>query len=149
MPTHIVETLQKKLGYPQLHKVDPNTQQVKNEYSASGKRNLGQAAIPAVLLALYKYGTTEHGADEILRGIKSTKWIEVLFGDKTTEAIQKVAAYSGVSTVESEKRMEDIATEAVREIRDHTPTNASFKDAKAYVIEQRTNILMYLPAELQ
>jgi hypothetical protein len=148
MSSHIVETIQKKLGYPELKKIDPNTQEVKHE-SSTGGRNFGQAAIPAVLLALYKYGTTEHGADELLRGIKSTQWIEVLFGDKTTEAIQKVAAYSGVSTVETEKRMEDIATEAVREIREHTPNNASFKDAKSYILEQRTNILMYLPAELQ
>lgn len=45
--------------------------------------------------------------------------------------------------------MEQIANEAVRLIRENVPSTASFSDVKSFISQQRTNILVYLPAELQ
>lgn len=149
MTTNLVENLQKNLGYPELHKIDPNTQQVKQAASSEEQKNLGQAAIPAVLMGLYKYGNTESGSEQILRGSNSADWLNEFFGDKKDEAIQKVASYSGDSNEYVGQKMEQIANEALRLIRENTPTGGSFNDVKSYVAQQRSNILVYLPAELQ
>ncbi len=148
MATNLLEEIQKNLGYPELIKIDPNTQQEKEDISKD-TRNFGQAAIPAVLIGLYKFGNTKTGSEIILRGNKSTTWVDEFFGDKTDEALGKVSSYTGDSMDTARSKMEDIAEEAIRVIRKNTPDNSSFTDVKSYVAEQRTNILLYLPAEIQ
>jgi len=148
MATSLVETIQKNLGYPELHKIDPNTQAVKGEITNVDTKEFGQAAIPTVLVGLYQYGSTEQGSDDILRGNMSTSWLDVFFTDKKEEVITKVAGYAGNSTVDTSSSMEKIALEAVKIIREQTPDNASFTDVKSYVAQQRNSILTYLPGEL-
>src|SRR4028119_420787 len=100
MSINLVESIRKTLGFPELKKIDPNTQQVKESSSEGGDASLGQAAIPAVLMGLYKYGSTEKGAEQLLRGNKSTSWLDEFFGDQKNEAIQKVSTYSNYQTDE-------------------------------------------------
>lgn len=149
MAISLVEKIQKNLGYSELQKIDPNTQDIKKSPSEENPHNLGQAAIPTVLLGLYKYGNTEQGSDDILRGNMSTNWLELFFGDNKEEAVSKVSGYSGINEGEVTQKMEEIATEAVRLIRENTPEKASFTDIKSFVSQQRNSILVYLPAELQ
>lgn len=150
MANNLVETLQKNLGYNELLKIDPNTQETKqDDNSILPKKNFGQAAIPAVLIGLYKYGNTAQGAEDILRGNNSTSWLDLFFTDKKDEVISKVASYSGISPEETAKSMEQIANEAVKIIGQQTPDNSSFTNIKSYVAAQRSSILVYLPAELQ
>ncbi|MEJ7769423.1 MAG: hypothetical protein WKF89_16510 [Chitinophagaceae bacterium] len=149
MTNNLVESIQKNLGFAELHKIDPNTQAVKESGSSQEKKDIGQAAIPAVLMGLYTYGNTEFGSEEIIRGNSSTNWLDTFFGDKKDDAISKVTAYSGTTKEEAGQKMEQIANEAVRLIRESTPDSAKFSDVKAYVAQQRANILVYLPAELQ
>jgi hypothetical protein len=148
MSTNLVESIQKSLGFPELAKIDPNTQQVKDT-SVQAESNLGQAAIPAVLMGLYKYGSTEKGAEQILRGNKSTTWLDEFFGEQKQQAIDKVSVYAPHASADVAGKMEQIADEAVRQVREHVPANASFMDIKTYVTDQRNKILVYLPAELQ
>jgi hypothetical protein len=149
MSINLVESIQKTLGFPELQKIDPNTQQVKESSSEGGGANLGQAAIPAVLMGLYKYGSTETGAEQLLRGNKTTTWLDEFFGDQKNEVVEKVSTYSNSPGDQARGRMEQIADEAVRQIRENVPSNASFMTMKTYVTDQRNNILVYLPAELQ
>lgn len=148
MSTTLVESIQKNLGYPALHKIDPNTQVVKHPDSAS-KSDFGQAAIPTVLIGLYKYGNTETGSEDILRGNISTEWLDLFFTDKKNEVIRKVSEYSGISQDVAAQKMEQIAAEAIKIIRENTPDNAAFTNVKSYVAQQRSSILVYLPGELQ
>lgn len=149
MTTSIIDSIQKSLGYPELSKVDPNTQQATVGESAVQARHFGQAAIPAVLMGIYKLGSTEQGAQQILQGSRSSGWLDVLFGENKQEAIQSVAGYaSDVHAADAESRMESIAREAVTQIRRSLPTAATFSDVKSFVSEQRSNILKYLPAGL-
>ncbi len=148
MTTNLIESIQRNLGFAELIKIDPNTQKVKSE-SVTDTRNFGQAAIPTVLLALYKYGNTDIGSEQILRGTKPASWLDIFFSDAKDDAVQKVAAYSGDPVTGVSGKMEQIATEAVRLIRENTPSGASFSDVKTFVAQQRSNILSYLPAQLQ
>ncbi|MEO6001295.1 MAG: hypothetical protein ABIN89_30870 [Chitinophagaceae bacterium] len=149
MTTTLAESIQKNLGYPELRKIDPNTQLVTQKNIETVPNQLGQAAIPTVLLGLYKYGNTEKGSEDILRGNISTSWLDLFFADSKEEAISKVAAYAGKPQEEVALKMEEIASESVKIIRENTPEKASFSDVKTYVANQRNSILVFLPAELQ
>lgn len=149
MAANLVETIQKNLGYPELRKIDPNTQVVKDEKTSIDPQHLGQAAIPAVLLGLYKYGNTEQGSLNLLNENASTNWMDLFFTDKKGEVISKVASYSGVSNQNASNSMDQIASEAVKIIGQQTSDDATFANVKSYVSQQRSNILLYLPAELQ
>ena len=68
MAINIVEEVQKKLNLPELQKIDPNTQEVKKPENMTSENYLGQAAIPTVLIGLYKYSRTKEGNTDILIG---------------------------------------------------------------------------------
>lgn len=150
MITSLVESIQKNLGFPELTKIDPNTQQATVGEAVQPAKHFGQAAIPAVLAGLYKFGSTDHGADQILRGNTSTGWLSVLFGDDKQNAVQQVTAYTKeMQGSAAEQHMEGIAQEAVKLIRRNLPANATFADVKTFIADQRSEILKYLPGELQ
>jgi hypothetical protein len=143
MTLNIIETIQRNLGLGNLEKVDPNTQE-----PAHHEHSLAQAAIPTVLLGLYKYANTEIGAAEILHG-NSENWLDEFFGNRKQEAAEKIAAYTGKNDADILQVMERIANEAVRIIREKAPSHASPAQAKAFIMAQRSDILKRLPAELQ
>ena len=150
MITSLIESIQKNLGYPELTKIDPNTQQATAGEAVQPVKHFAQAAIPAVLAGVYKLGSTEHGAEQILRGSTTTRWLNVLFGENKQNAIEQVAAYSGdVQGKAVEQQMERIAQEAVTLIRQNLPANATFADVKTFIADNRSEILKYLPGELQ
>src|SRR2546423_11703903 len=111
MKINLVESIQKNLGYAPLKKIDPNTQEVKSAEKRPDEKSSGQAIIPAVLMALYRFGHTEQGAEILLRGSKPSSWMELFLGDKKQEAVNKVASYSGKSNEETEQEMERISHE--------------------------------------
>jgi hypothetical protein len=146
MATIIVDTIQKNLGYGTLQKVDPNTQEIKDKYEHSSIEKLGQAAIPAVLTALYKFTRTEAGCKRLLTGTEKEDWLSVIFSDREKEVVEKVAHYSGVTENQAESHMENIADEAVRIVREQAGNSP--EKVKMYISSQRHNILVYLPASL-
>ena len=68
---NLVETIQQKLGFEPLQKIDPNTQEV--AVNTNSEAALAQAAIPSVLIALYKYTLSDEGADDVIRENISTE----------------------------------------------------------------------------
>ncbi|MBE7173664.1 MAG: hypothetical protein INR73_24035 [Williamsia sp.] len=149
MAENIVEQIQKNLGFPPLHKIDPNTQEVKHGENRPEAKTLAQAAIPAVLLGLYRYGSTEQGANEILHGQRTSDWLNIFYDEKKEETIQKVASYGHTSLDETTQTMESIGAEAIKIIKQHLIAGSGFAQVKDYITQQRKNILVYLPAELQ
>ena len=146
MATNIIEVIQQNLGYPALQKIDPNNQEIKGKHDQSSEEKLAQAAIPAVLAAVYKLSKAPGGADKILYHDKSEDWLYILFSGKEMEVVEKVAQYAGITEGQAEANMENIADEAVRII--HNDKNDSADKIKSYVKDQRHNILVYLPAVL-
>src|SRR5258706_15110151 len=94
MPFNLLKTVQQNLGYPELKKVDPNTQEVIFDTPVSDQTKLGQAAIPAVLTGLYKYIETDEGLNTVNSKNESLNWLEAIFGDIAPEIINKIAVYS-------------------------------------------------------
>lgn len=149
MAINIVEEVQKKMGYEPLQKVDPNTQEpLTTETFTSPVSALAQAAIPAVLAAIYKKSKTPEDVDDIMRVRNSTNYLPNLFGDNADRAIQAVATYSKVTNTEAGSAMQQIAVTALQvlhtEVKDPTPAAVG-----NFMKGQRDNILHYLPASLQ
>lgn len=150
MAKNIVEAVQERLGYAPLEKVDPNLQDAKHAHSSSQK--LAQAAIPAVLAALYRHTRTEKGCREVVEATRESRLFSELFEGSSSAAAEKVAAYAGVTHQEAEHQMDKIAWEStgiLKEIVGPVNKNGDLTSLKNYMSSQRHNILVYLPAALQ
>jgi hypothetical protein len=148
MSVNLLETVQQNLGYPPLQKIDPNTQAVVEDAKTPDEHRFSQAAIPAILTAFYKYVQTDEGAAEVLRGDYSTDWVNKIFLENKRGAVQTISSYSMQSGIDPVARMNDIADETVRLVKENLPADAGIKDVKLYFSNQRNNILLYLPAAL-
>ena len=149
MAINLVETIQKNLGFHELQKIDPNTQEVKKPQNMSAQDYLPQAAIPVVLLGLYKYSRTEDGNADLLKGELQNKLLKTIFGSKTQQVIDKVAEYTGNTSEYTADKMEIIAWEALHMIRNNLSGQPTGNNIKKFLADQRHNILVHLPASLQ
>lgn len=148
MPTNLVELIQKNLQYPPLCKIDPNTQDVKKKEEHSSIDNLAQAAIPAVLTALYRLSRTDEGSLKILNAGASSDLLATLFNEQENLVVEKVAQYGGVSSNQAKSHMDNIADEAIKILKEHAGTDPGPQKLKQYMNDQRHQILVYLPAAL-
>jgi hypothetical protein len=149
MSTNLVETIQKNLGFPPLQKVDPNIQETKDKTPGPSREKLAQAAIPAVLMALYKFVRVDKGGLSVLDATGHTDWLGVIFEGKEKLAVDKVARYAGVADKEAETVMEDIADEAVVVVKKSVGVHPTPGSVRVFMNDQRHDILVHLPAAMQ
>ncbi|PZR26958.1 MAG: hypothetical protein DI535_12345 [Citrobacter freundii] len=149
MATNLIDTIQHNLGYPALEKIDPNKQEPKNDSGSVFKRELGQAAIPAVLAGLFKLSQNQEGASQIIDADPDAGALQLVFERKEDVAVEKVSRYTGTSNEETRISMERIAAEAVRLVQEGVKDNPTPERVKAILGDQRHNILVYLPAAMQ
>jgi hypothetical protein len=150
MITNIVEAIQKNLGYPPLQKIDPNSQEVKHSAATGFQEKLGQAAIPAVLSGLEKFSRTEKGATFLFSNMSTPQnWLDLLFGERRHEAIEKVAGYAGSSPAEASNHMQRVADEALRLIHVSSGNKETPERIRNFLHGHRHTILLYLPAAMQ
>ena len=149
MANNIIETIQKDLGLPVLQKIDPNSQETKGKSLRSSQDKLAQAAIPAVLAALYKFTRTDERSQAIISNNDNPDWLGTFFEDKERSAVDKVALYAEVAPEEAESVMVNIADEAISTLRNSIKTKPTVDSIRSYMADQRHNILVYLPAAMQ
>jgi len=149
MAINLVEAIQKNLGIDELQKIDPNTQEIKRPENISPEKYLWQAAIPTVLLGLYKFSGDEKGNAAIVNGSFSSNLLDEIFDGKKENVIEKVAGYTGNTNSYTIEKMELVANESIRVIRENISGEVSDGAVRKFLIDQRNNILVYLPAELQ
>ena len=147
MSISLLSKVQQNLGYPELKKIDPNTQEVSMD-EKSAEHRFSQAAIPAVLISLNNYAQDDTGAEEILRGDNSTNWADKLFNENRDAVISSIESYSGEPTDDVINKINSIAAEAEKVTKENLPELATIKDLKAFLSNQKKDILLYLPAEL-
>ena len=146
---NLLEIIQSQLGYPELQKMDPNQQIEKTETSKPGEHEFSQAAIPSILTALYLFSLSDEGAEKIIHGTNNTLWTDVIFGNNEKEILQKIADYSCYSNEITKIKMDKIAVDAVNIIQKKLQPEATIEDVKNILADQNSNVLLYLPAELQ
>jgi len=147
--TTLIEKIQANLGYAPLHKIDPNSQETIEKKEIPTEDKLPQAAIPAVLTAIYKFTKTEEGCKAILSSAPASDWLDVIYEGNESGAVDKVSQYAGVSADEAERNMENIADEAVRLIKEQAGENGKPDKVKTFIKDQRHSILVHLPAAMQ
>lgn len=148
MPIHLAETVQQSLGYAPLKKIDPNTQEVTVKDGVPDKHSFAQAAIPSILTAFYKYIQTDEGAASFLQNKYPNEWVDHIFGDQSQEAIASIATYTNELKGDPVLLMNQIAEEVVTEVKKYLQEEADFKDLRLFFSNEKNNILLYLPAEL-
>ena len=143
MSVNLLEKVQQQIGCPALQKIDPNTQgENTNSYTFE------QAAIPAVLTALYKYVQSDAGAEEVLRGSESTNWVGKIFHGNHSSALEKIQTYSKGNISGAATQLNTIANVAISIMKENVGENATIKEVKNFFLNQRTTILPYLVPEL-
>lgn len=148
MSVNLLEKVQQNLGYPPLQKIDPNTGQQTDAHTDSNQQ-FGQAAIPAMLTALYKYVQSDAGAEDALRGNISTNWEGKIFHDNNGEVLAKIEASSPGGIIQAPSKMNAIANEAIKVMKENLGDNAGIKEVKTFFLNQRSNILPYLLPEIK
>lgn len=150
---NLVNLIRKNLGYGELKKVDPNTQDVTENEKTFGSSSLAQAAIPAVLLGIYNHLQTREGTRVILeeKDDNTIKWLNVIFGPRENELVSRIAAYAGTSEHDAKHETGHIASEAVRVIREQIPDKdkTDFNVVTDFVAKNKIDTLRYLPASLK
>ncbi len=148
MSVNLLETIQQNLGYPEIQKIDPNTQQVPEDKNKLAEDKFSQAAIPAVLTGLYRYVQKDEDAEKILQVANSTVWISKFFDTDKKAVVQTISDYSGQSYEEAESHMNAIANEAVKLVKENLPDNSDIKEVKLFLSNQKNDILLHLLPEL-
>jgi hypothetical protein len=148
MSINIVEAVQARLGDCAISKIDVNATHQSETRKPAKTNHAQQGATAAVLVALYRFGKTDEGAATLAHNT-SGNWLQLIFLNKDELAISKVASYADVSAEEAGDLMRTVANEAVAEIYKSVGKDADPAKIKAYMASQRSNILAYLPAELE
>lgn len=149
MPINLLETLQTQLGYPALQKIDPNTQVVKENINTPDEHRFSQAALTAVLTALYNYSHTDIGAEKIRTSSTATTWADLIFTDNQQSVVKRIGDYANYTSENVITRLNSIATVAVTIFQEQLPADATMHHVKKFMHTQRNNILPFLPADLQ
>lgn len=144
MEINLLEAVQQNLGYPALLKIDTTTNQVFSNDKSTKEDIFSQAAVPAVLAALYLFSESDEGAAEILKPDLNINWIDKIFFDKRTAVIQTIATYSELSKEDLILKMNTIANEAIRITKENLPLDAGIKEVKIFFKSEISNILLYL-----
>lgn len=146
--SNIIKIIQEKLGYPSFDKIDPNSQQNKQDLVASPTTDhFNQAAVIATLVGLYKTGTTEDGSKALTQPLPADV-LQLLFTDKEEVVIDKVSRYGNQSPASTKSTMATVASTAIDTVKQEAGPDITPEKIRNYLAGQRHNILVYLPPDL-
>jgi hypothetical protein len=150
MAENIVTTLQERLGFQHFEKIDPNIPQGKRDLLVNPTTNhYTQAAVIAVLVGIYKYGSSTEGAADLLTPGIENDLFEKLFGDNAKDLVEAVSYYGDKNYQSTHLLMQVIAKEAIEIIRKAVDEDATPQKIVSYITGQRHHILVYLPPDLK
>jgi hypothetical protein len=145
---NIVETVQKNLGFNALKKIDPNTQETKDEETGMGNDALSQAGIPAILLGIFN--SLEQNPDiSILDSGKNGSLLEMIFGKATDTVTERINSYSRIIDKHSVQQLEHIASESLRVVKEHIGKETGEKSIRKFIAKHKADTLLYLPPILE
>lgn len=144
---NLTEILQQHFEYAPLLKIDPNTQGVAIK-DTPVETSIGQAAIPVILIGLYKFSRTDPGAAAIVSGDSTPDWVHTIFSDQSSKIIKRVSEYAATTYENTESTLNNIAGKAVEVIKEAVAPDYKLPAVKELMSAQRNDILTYLPAVL-
>ncbi|NCT76474.1 MAG: hypothetical protein GXC78_18200 [Chitinophagaceae bacterium] len=148
MTKSIIERVQEQLGYPPLHKVDPNTQELPATETSDENARFAQAAIPSVLAGIFQQSRTEAGAVALLQQPATASWTNLLFGTQRRRVMDAITQYAGRPAAGIENELDIIAQAAMSVLRPGADMDHPGLVLRETLNAQRHTILVYLPAAL-
>jgi len=145
---HIIETVQKNLGFNALEKIDPNTQDTAGQEGVMGNSALAQAGIPAILLGIYNQLELNPVMD-ILDSEKSGSLLERIFGNAADTIVNRINIYSKFPDKHSVQQLEHIAAECMRVVKENIGGSSSESKIRNFVAKHKSETLLYLPPSLE
>jgi hypothetical protein len=147
MSINIAEEVQKRLAFPPLQKIDPNTENTRDEtnemvYPAT------QAAVMVAVGGLYKLTRTTEGSVKLLSSGKHA-WLKDVYGDQYSSTLMHVAKYTSGSLQEIESLVDKSADTAVLILHEQLAGNINAETVMNFMSGQRDHILVYLPSGLK
>ncbi len=147
MQKQLLPTLQQYFGYPELQKIDPNTQEVTGNDNISAPQKFAQAILPTVIIGISRYLHTDQGWLTFQRGESYPNWGSVLFGKHSVELSKRIADYSGWRREEVMPKMHDIIERALWTLRNMGIETD--EELKNYIETERKTALSYLPEKIR
>lgn len=150
MAENIVNRILEKFQIASFIKIDPNTQKEERPTANKGanSKQFEQAIVTVVLAGLYKYGSTDEGAQSIFTAKNSTALLDDFFAAHKTAVTNGLATYGNVPAPLVNQLMEYIATESIEAVKDAVGAAAKPEAIRSYLAGQRHNILVHLPPDL-
>lgn len=145
---HIVQVIQKNLGFSSLEKIDPNTQQTPGQEQLLGNNALAQAAIPAILLGIFNQ--LEQNSDlGAFFTEQPVSLLDRIFGSSADTVVKQIEDYSKIKDKHIKQELEHIAAESLRVIRENLGESPSEHAIRRYVANNKRDALLYLPPSLK
>jgi hypothetical protein len=145
---HIIETVQKNLGFNALEKIDPNTQETAGGEGVMGNNALAQAGIPAILLGIYNQ-LELNPVMEVLDTEKPGSLLERIFGKSTAAVVERINIYSKFPDKHSVQQLEHIASESMRVVKENIGEPPIESKIRNFVAKHKPETLLYLPPSLE
>jgi hypothetical protein len=148
MAIQLMEAVQQRLSLPALVKVTPDQNGPVKELP---KAPLHQAAIAAVVGALYHVTRTNEGCVRLLLSGKNGNWLTLdeAYGERLPQVLEKLSQYGIADTATTEQLMRQIAHTCMLIIHEELAGNVSTDTIRDFMSSQRHNILIYAPTDLQ
>ncbi len=146
MQTHLLQSLQQFFGYPELQKIDPNTQEMVDQGAFVNQNKFSQAIIPSVIVGLSRFLHTEPGLRSYISGENYPNWGSRIFGRHNTDLCKRIADYSDMRWEEVMHKMHEMTERAIFILRGKGMKSDA--EVKNYIENERNYALSYLPAKL-
>ncbi len=136
------------MGYPPIHKVDPNTGDTAIP-QPTDREKLGQSAIPAALATVAKFAASERGFDLLAQGPHSQDWIPEMLGTPHPDIITQIARYAGTDPSTAKQAFEEAIHQGIH-MGNHVQDAQDPKPArKKFYADLLTTALTYLPSAIK
>ncbi|MBK8710686.1 MAG: hypothetical protein IPL97_02200 [Niastella sp.] len=146
--SNIIIAVINKLGMDAFSKISPNLEKEGDvSHFNKRKKEMEQALVTSVLAGLYKFGSTDKGANYLSNNPASDDLLKDIFGEHKDGIVNALANYCNIHTSDTNELMNKIGQVAVHTLKEEAGTDAI--KIRSYLAGQRHNILVYLPPDLQ
>ena len=149
MSNHLFKNLHKNLRYAPLREVPSEPLMETSNENSSPEELSNEAILPVVLSSLYRYSLSSKGAEKILLSSISIDWISIIFGDRKTDIIERIAGYAHQTSEEILIKLLAVTEEAIRVLRKQVTNNGTIEDVRNALAESLDDSLFRLPIFIQ
>lgn len=148
MAIDLLKSVQHSMGFPELKKIDPTSDEPVKGHQEPNADKLSQIVVPAVLAGIYNLSKSEEGLSLIASYTSVNNWTSNIFGSNKEKLLSNMSGYTSYQTDAIDDKVNEVATIAIKLIRENTQ-GGNLENMKTFISDQKSNILPYLHPSLQ